>query len=297
MIIDEELETTKVNVYALFRNSEKHIARTLDQFANLTSLPKLEFNFFFYANDCEDNTVTILEDWSCFYGAKIVYEKLDAPKFGSVVSEIRTALLAYYRNKNKAMGKNTQSRYSLVVDSDLTWGNNDFNALLDFMEENQHYVMATSNCRQNVPDLVFGETKDSYYDIYCFRDKVSLGGVYFADTPFYRKEDKERFQNLLPVEVNSAFGGLALIDSTAFNDEQWASFGESEHVALCGALRSWGRIAVVPTSRPFSQIDLSTLNMENCKKIGMQERERWDYINHLNELSIDKKYNFEFAQK
>jgi hypothetical protein len=293
----EESTNKIINVYALFRDSEKHIKRTLEQFSNLTVLPNLEFNFFFYANDCKDNTTSILEDWCCLHGGKVLYEELNAPKFGSVVSEIRTALLAYYRNKNKELGAKTPSDYSLVIDSDLTWGNSDFNALLDFMEENQNYVMATSNCRQNVPDLVFGETTDSYYDIYCFRDKVNLGGVYFADSPFYRKEDKEKFQNLLPVEVNSAFGGLALIDSRAFNEEKWTSFGESEHVAFCGELKSWGKIAVIPTSKPFSEIDLTTLNMENCKNIGLQQKEKWLFINQLNSLSKDSEYKFSFTKK
>lgn len=298
MIIDDDEDGVKtINVYALFRNSEKHIARTLEQFANLTSLPKLEFNFFFYENDSRDNTLSILQDWCKLFNGKVLSETLNAPSFGSVESEERVALLSYYRNKNKSMGADTYSDYSLVIDTDLTWCNSDFNALLDFMEENQNYVLAASNCRQPLKDLVFNESEDSHYDTYAFRDKIGLKGVYFADTPFYRKEDKERFQKFLPVEVNSAFGGFALFDSVPFNEEKWASFGDSEHVALCGALRSWGRIAVVPTSRPFSEIDLSTLNMENCKKIGLQQREKWNYINNLNELSVDEKYKFQFAQK
>lgn len=292
-----EFQNKVINVYALFRDSEAHIHRTLEQIANLTSLPKLEFNFFFYENDSTDKTRQILQDWCSLYGGKLLYEELGAPKFGSVESSERTALLSYYRNKNKAMGVATESNYSLVLDSDLVWGNSDFLALLDFMEENQNFVMAASNCRQNIQDLVFGETSDSHYDIYAFRDKISLGGVYFADTPFYRKEDKEKFQKLLPVEVNSAFGGFSLFDSYAFDKTQWASYGESEHVALCGELRSWGRIAIIPTSKPVAEVDLTRLNMENCKKIGEQQREKWEYVNKVGVLSQSGEFLFKFKQR
>lgn len=290
--MESESTIKNINVYGLFRNSEPHIHRTLEQLSNLTQIENCNFSFYFYANDCKDNTVNILTDWNSLYGGKLLYEQLNAPSFGSVESAERVALLSYYRNKNKAMGKDSPSDYSLVVDTDLIWGNNDFLALLDFMEENQHFVMATSNCRQPLPDLVFGETEDSFYDVYCFRDKIGLKGVYFADTPFYRKEDKERFQNLLPVEVNSAFGGFALFDSHAFDNEKWTTFGESEHVAFCGELRSYGRIAIVPTSRPFSHVDLSKLNMENCKKIGEQQREQWGFVNQLDKLSRAEEFGF-----
>lgn len=292
MKLNQESEIKKINVYALFRNSEKHISRTLDQIANLTTLPNLEFQFFFYSNDCKDNTPNILRDWCALFGGKFLYEELNAPSFGSVESTERVALLSYYRNKNKMMGIGTESDYSLVIDSDLIWSNSDFNALLDFMEENQNYVAATSNCRQNIADLVFGESEDSFYDIFCLRDKINLGGIYFSDSPFYRKEDKERFQNLLPVEVNSAFGGLGLFDSYAFDKEKWSTFGESEHVAFCGELRSYGKIAIVPTSKPFSEVDLTKINMENCKKIGLQQREKYDFVNRLADASKSEEFVF-----
>jgi len=292
----QEVEIKKINVYALFRDSEENIHRTLEQISNLTTLPGFEFNFYYYCNDSTDNTRQILQDWCALYGGKLLYEELNAPKFGSVESEIRVSLLSYYRNKNKEMGKDTPSDYSLVIDTDLVWGNSDFLALYDFMEENQNFVAATSNCRQNVPDLTFNEASDSFYDVYAFRDKIGLGGVYFADTPFYRKEDKENFQNMLPVEVNSAFGGFCLFDSWAFDKEKWATFGDSEHVALCGELRAYGRIAIVPTSRPVTHIDLNKLNMENCKKIGEQQREKWERVNKIAEMSKSSEFLFRFKQ-
>jgi hypothetical protein len=156
--------------------------------------------------------------------------------------------------------------------------------------------MATSNCRQNIPDLIFGESSDSFYDLYCLRDKNYLNGVYFSDSPFLDMQDREDFKNSKPVEVMSAFGGVALIDSYAFDKEKWGSMGDSEHLMLCGALSQYGKIAVVPTSKPRTEIDLATINMENCKKIGEKQKYKILFANQLNKLAQNDKYMFQFQE-
>lgn len=287
----------KINVYALWRDSSEHISRSLAQLAALTELKHFEFRFFFYENDSQDGTLKTLNEWRDLMAQKgvsvdIITEVLHAPKFGSVPSNVRTSILSYYRNKNKLMGKGVESDYSLVVDSDLEWTTNDFMELFGAIRLRDSTVMATSNCRQNVPDYVFGETDDSYYDVYCLRDKWGNGGIYFANAPFYSKADNERFLAGAPVEVKSGFGGLALIRSSAFNQVQWSADLHSEHVNFCYDLGNFGKILAVPTSKPFATVDLARLNLDKCREIAQSERQNYEHGNQLRQWSVDSKWNF-----
>ena len=119
-----------INTYALWRDSSEHIERTLAQLDSLISLQGFQFNFFFYENDSKDDTIAQLKSWKEKVAGRatveILSEKLNAPRFGSVPSNVRTAMLSYYRNKNKGMGAKVNSDYSLVIDSDLAWTQQDF---------------------------------------------------------------------------------------------------------------------------------------------------------------------------
>ena len=50
-----------IAVYALWRDSQSHIQRTLNQFEDLESLD-FNFEYYFYENDSKDDTVLILKD-------------------------------------------------------------------------------------------------------------------------------------------------------------------------------------------------------------------------------------------
>lgn len=288
---------TYITVFALFRDSEKHINRGLAQFASLETLPGFDFDFFFYSNDNKDNTAQILDSWCNVEGrgAKHLTETLNAPKFGSVVNNVRTAMLAYYRNKNKSMAESPGvdiPKYSLVVDSDLIWTKEDFLHLCNFLEQNPEAVMVGSNSRQNIKDLTFGLSEDSSYDIYPFSDSWGNPGMYFTDSPFYDEVDHENFLNGVPVKVNSGFGGLALIRGEAFTKVKWSADFTSEHVHFCSKLRDFGDIYIHPKSRPVAQIDLNTINMENCKKIASQQFQNYRAAGQIKKMSLSNEFLF-----
>ncbi len=284
-----------ISIFALWRDSEKHIARTLAQLDELIKLEGFNFRFHFYSNDNKDNTHQILTNWCAANNGAAITETLNAPRFGSVASNVRTAMLAYYRNKNKSMvGGDDKSQYSFVFDSDLIWGNQDFLALYRTITDRNNIgkVMVGANSRQNIKDLTFGLSQDSFYDVFPLQDSWGQPGMYFTDSPFYDEIDHENFLKGKPIKVNSGFGGMALINTEAFQKVRWSSDFTSEHVHFCHKLREYGHIYITPNSRPRAEIDLSTLNMENCKKIAAQQFNNYRMGAQLKRWSMSDTFQF-----
>ncbi len=284
-----------ISVFALWRDSEKHIARTLAQLDELVKLEGFSFKFFFYSNDNKDNTHQILSNWCAANNGTAITETLDAPRFGSVSSNVRTAMLSYYRNKNKSMGDLVNSDYSFVFDSDLIWNNGDFLALFRTITDRNNIgkVMVGANSRQNIKDLTFGLSSDSFYDVFPLQDSWGQPGMYFTDSPFYDEADHEHFLQGKPVKVNSGFGGMALINTEAFQKVRWSSDFTSEHIHFCAQLREYGDIYITPNSRPRAEIDLTTINMENCKKIAAQQFNNYRVGTQLKRLSMCDTFQFQ----
>lgn len=284
-----------VNVYALWRDSEPHIKRTLKQLDDIVSYFKdsHDFYFYFYENDSKDNTLKILQEWCAKNNGKVLSETLNSPKFGSVSSNVRTAMLSYYRNQNKSM-VDRESDLSLVFDSDLIFTYKDVESLFNSILKLESAVMVTSNCRQNIEDLTFGQSPDSFYDVYCFRDKRGNNGMYFSSAPFYDEEDLLEFMDENPVRVKSAFGGLAVVKSSYFDSIYWSSDFHSEHVNFCYELieLSRGIIYIDPNSKPFSEVDLSKINLDACKQIAENQRNNYGFGNKLRTASLSTTFNF-----
>jgi hypothetical protein len=293
-------EITTINVYALFKNSEPHLARTLYQLDNLISLKDFKWNLFFYSNDNNDKTHELLLEWAKTHPTLLIeaqYEVLGAPSFGSVTSTTRTALLGHFRNKCKKLGLNHPSTYSLVIDSDLEWNNNDFYALFNFIHSNLGVVGALGSSVQNLEDLTFGNTFTSFYDCFCLRDREMNGALYFADSPFLIKEDNEAFREGKPVRVLSAFGGMGIYLSEAYNKCSYSGEASSEHVSISAQLNRFGDLYVIPSCKPIATVDLTRLNMDACRNIGKENLKSYIVANKLREWAGEDEYKFELTQK
>jgi hypothetical protein len=295
------MSKTKINVLALWKNSENHIQRTLYQLDNLLTLPDFEFQFFFYGNDHRDRTNTILEEWKTSHPELLIinqYEELGAPSFGSVTSNVRTAMLAHFRNKCKRLATGYDSIYSLVIDTDLEWDNDDFLALYYTHCDREIYpiVGALGSTVQNLEDYTFGNAAESVYDIFCMRDREGSACMYFADSPFPIKSDNDDFRNGKPVKVMAAFGGMGLYRSEIYNQCTYYGQAASEHVSLSYQMSKFGDLYVVPSCRPRTDIDLSKLNLPACENIGRENLKRFRIENKLREWSAADKYEFEFKK-
>jgi hypothetical protein len=268
----------KISVFCIWRDSEKTIHRTLKQLESLESIDGFEFSYFFYENDSKDNTAEILKNWLINRSGKIKSEILNAKKFGSVTDPERMKLLCKCRNKCKDLALNNESDYSLLIDSDIEFCNNNFLIQLNNLINLNSAVMVTANIRQRIPDLTFKESEDSYYDVYAFRDKYGSSGIYFANCPSYIHEDQLNWKLSLPIITMSSFGGFALIKSEVFNKVRWSSDIHCDHVNMCYDISRYGLIYLDPRSKVFVDVGLDKINLDNCIKISQNQKENYDYL-------------------
>lgn len=259
-----------IAVYALWRDSEPHIQRTLSQLEDLESLD-YDFEYYFYENDSKDDTVNILEDWMKGRHGDFLHENLNAQKFGSVRDVERMKLLCDCRNKCKKLLGITQAKHTLMLDSDIKFNKSNLEKHIQTLQENEGAVMVTSNVRQNIPDFTHGKSEDSYYDVYPFFDRFNQRGNYFDDCPFKNGIDRMHWQLGKPIRCNSAFGGFALINTDVLKKCSWSTDGECDHVNFCKDVCTFGDILVCPKNIVETEIDLSKVDIEYCKKMAIHQ--------------------------
>lgn len=256
-----------IAVYSLWRDSEPHIKRTLSQLEDLESLD-YDFEYYFYENDSKDNTVRILRDWLSNRKGNLLSEKLNAKKFGSVTDVERMEFLCECRNKCKNLLKDSTSEYTILIDSDIYFSKENLQQHIKTIESIEDAVMITPNVRQNIPDFIFNKTDDSYYDVYPFFDMAQNRGLYFTDCPFKNGADRMRWIFGKPIKCLSAFGGFVLIKTKILKEVSWSTKGECDHVEFCLSVNRYGSIYIDPQNKVKTVIDLSKLNLENCKQIA-----------------------------
>ncbi len=260
-----------ISVFCIWRDAESYIERTLRQLEDLESLNGFTFSYFFYENDSKDNTAKILEKWLDLRKGLFLSEKLNAKKFASTACNDRMKFLCECRNKGKLLAGKNESDYSLVFDSDIEFSKDNFLTLINDIKNLPKAVMVTPNVRQNIPDLVFAATEDSYYDVYPFRDKHGYDGIYFSDCPSFNREDQFNWKIGKPISCSAAFGGFSLIKSSAFNEVSWTSDVKCDHVNLCYDLHPYGVIYCNPRNKVYTTVDLTQINLDACSEIAKNQ--------------------------
>jgi hypothetical protein len=280
----------KISVTGLWRDSESYILESLKNIESLSSIPNIDFDFYFYENDSKDNTKNILDKWISNKKGKVNSEILNFPKYGSVVDIQRLILLSYYRNKLLSMINTTDSDYVLMIDTDISFTKNDFLELLNTFQKIDNSVMAVANTRQpQINDFMLNETSDSFYDVFALRDKYNNNGLYFTNCPLMLKQDREKWENEEPIRILSGFSGFSLIKTEVLKKCRWSTSYHSEHVNFCLDVNRYGDIYIVPKSKPTTQVDLSNVSIEKCKEIGIQQIKVVDNINQIYYLSMSEK--------
>jgi hypothetical protein len=267
---------TSISVFCIWRDSEPHIKRTLKQLEDLESLNGFSFSYFFYENDSKDLTPEIMKQWMELRKGSFLSENLNAKKFGSTPCNDRMKLLCECRNKSKSLAGENKSDYSLIFDGDIEFSKENFLLLVNDIKTLPKAVMATPNIRQNISDLVFGVSNDSYYDVYPFRDKHGNEGMYFSDCPSFNREDQFNWKIGNHISCSSAFGGFALIKSSAFNSVWWTSDVNCDHVNLCYDLHQHGVIYCNPRNKVYTNVDLSKIDLNACSQIAAKQKEIYE---------------------
>lgn len=247
----------KISILSLFRDSEKYIERCLSDLEILVSNTGAEFEFLFYENDSVDNTRQILKKWMSNKEGLFIYEDLNNPKFGSINYYDRFRFMSYYRNKILLESKPILSNYTILLDSDVIIDKNLVNKYLKYMSDD--VAMLTSNTVQNINCKMTNSINPSYYDSIILFDKNNNHCMTWSSNPFYRKQDRDLWDNGLPVDVNRAFAGAAMIKSNILNLVSWDTIGNVEHEIFCDRVRFYGKILCIPTIINKVIIDENTL--------------------------------------
>lgn len=251
----------KISFYSLFRDSELTIYNCLNTLSLIESNEKFECEYFFYENDSIDNTSEIIKKWMSNKQGKFISEKLNTPKFGSTLDPNRMKLLSNYRNKMKAIGNNSESDFSIIFDSDVSFKKNIVEDYLKY--KHLKFSMLTPNIRQNVPCKMGSNKKTSYYDSSILFDSEWNQGMTWSNNPFYNKTDRLKFDKGEPIIVNRAFGSFVFLKTETLKQCHWNSRGESEHFSFCDQLRNYGNIYLIPTIKPTVNIDQKSWQHEN----------------------------------
>jgi len=277
-----------ISIFGLWRDSESHINNTLTSLDNLILDNKYNYEFYFYENDSKDNTRSILLDWLKDKTGELVYEDINAPKFGSVSSVERLLLLSYYRNKLNNLSSKARGELSLLIDTDIIFDNNDIYILINCYRsiDDKSCCMVLANTRQyQISDLMYETTQDSFYDVFALRDKYGNNCVYFTDCPLILNEDRKLWLSNKPVKIMSGFSGMSLIKTEVLRKCSWSTNGNSEHVNFCYEVNRYGSIYVVPECRPKTKVDLSSISLDACKNIAKSQADFIQKVNQVYELS------------
>lgn len=277
----------KLSILGLWRDSEKIINRTLSSLDTILN-DQQKVSFYFYENDSIDNTKNILQEWLQDKEGQLYSEKIKSPKFGSVPDIERLILLSYYRNKAKDLIKNIDSDYTLLIDTDIIFDTTHFHQLYESIIKTNSAMVVANTRQYQINDLMENTTDDSFYDVFAFRDRLNNPGLYFTDCPFLLANDRDLWYKKQPININSGFGGFALIktDILQRNDCFWSTCGHSEHVNFCYNVLKYGSIHIIPECKPKTDINLSSINLDSCKQIAVNQKNKIQQINQIYNLSI-----------
>lgn len=140
----------KILISTILRDAESKIDRWYNQVKSLVSIDRNnEYYISLYENDSKDKTIEKIKnlDFTVFRNFKIESEKLNTPKFGSVINEQRVRLLAQARNKT--LYNNTflkKCSHVLVIEPDISYNPSH---VLNEIINNQNYDIISARSVTN----------------------------------------------------------------------------------------------------------------------------------------------------
>ena len=233
-------------------------SRLPEFFALLESLETSQIlegiHYSFYENDSADRTPDLLRCWLEGRRGNLISESFGERPHRSFSREVsRTVRLADARNKALEPLLKTACSWLLVIDADLAVRADQVISLLELAQANPTASMVCASAVQAVPD-VLGDSPYSYYDSWALRDLDGNGGLTFLQNPLQRTMDRWRWMAGLPVSVQCAFGGMAILPMPLVRRvrPRWDGQHGCEHWAFCDAVRSHGPVLACPTVMPVA---------------------------------------------
>lgn len=254
--------TRVVGVCAVLRNESANLPRFFEVMEQLEASDLVDhIAYSFYENDSTDNSALCLLDWLRGRRYSFLSETLGLPHWRNQERQ-RTQLLATARNAALRRVLQRPTDVLLLVDLDLLFSVDDCLGLLHALEAQPSAVMACGCSIQPLEAIDTGASW-SYYDSWALIDRFGRPGLSGLDIPFLSADDRSAWRMGEPVEVYSAFGGMAVARTKAIREYGvvWDGSRGCEHWAFCEKIRQAGSIIAVPSIKPRVLIDSSELGL------------------------------------
>jgi len=263
-----------ITVLSMFRDSQPILPQFFTNIEGVEQYTDADFEYCFYENDSTDNTVDIINEWLKDKKGRLISEKLNASGHNShSVSAARNFSMTEYRNKMLEASRPFTSDFTLIIDSDVDFPADIVNQYLKYMTAG--VAMTTPNVLQNIKCAMGNPEQDSYYDSYALIDRSMRPALTWSSNPFVGPEDRNKWERGVPVEVYSAFGGIAMVRSHILNKVNWSTDGRCEHWNFCRDVGEYGKILVIPTIKVRVTIDDGVLaGIGNTKKLVANNQKR-----------------------
>jgi len=269
---DGNKKVEKITIISLFRSCEKYLTYLFKAVATLENTYSVEFEYFFLENDSTDDTRKMLEEWfdkEDKEGSLLLYKlKQDYKKSSHGMNHSRTTTIGDLRNKLTNNITPLDSDWCLMLDADIYFDPSVLAQLFATAPCKNNIGMVGAYAQQLFPasmmakELPVSVDKNKmisvyhYYDTYSFVDTKSR--VHYPNCAFTKCRLCENYPQgvnrvKVPeeedvVEVNSCFGGFAIIETKILNDKRirWGTVGYEpkmdlslcEHVLFCDRLRT-----------------------------------------------------------
>ena len=205
----------------------------------------------FYENESSDDTPALLAEWLRDRPGTLQSERLFAPRLrGRDIS--RTIRMAEARNKALAGFGDESLDWLVVIDADLYVAPRHILQLIEVVQCGHGVAMACASALQNIPDI-FGRSPWSYYDSYALLDRHNWQGITGALIPLRDLEDRATWMAGRPVQVQAAFGGIAVVPMEIVRSEglRWAGEQGCEHWRFCLEAGEAGKVLACPQIAPL----------------------------------------------
>ena len=258
-------ERSKVHIFLLVRDNEPTLQETLDALSSIEDSVYEHYEFYYWIleNDSNDTTPSIVFNFLQNKNGRIVSGYLGSKKWTNVKHEQRVKDMAYYRNLNLKMmflgptkfdanimdindlvvlesavnfkndkWKPYKSKYSIILDTNITFDQNIFKDMEYILEQNNDIGMVTP----------FGYVKSFplvYYDTYALQ---TLNNTNKVDNEWVKVLDKKKYY-----EINSGFSGFAMIRTETLKKCKWGfeDKNQSEHSNFCKDIQNISKKVVV----------------------------------------------------
>ena len=241
-----------LGILAVLRDEQNTLLPWLAALEQLEQRCTTPIVYSFLENDSSDATANLLQAWMANRLGSMVSERLGAPSLRHGRAAQRTIALANVRNRALEHLLLHPVQWVAIVDGGLQITAAQIWRLIQQLEKRPNASMLAGSAMQNVPD-VFGDGPLSHYDSWALRDRNGRAGITFAENPLWLAIDRERWRAGMPVAVNSAFGGMAVVRRAALeaSGARWDGEDGCEHWTFCARLRACGPVLVDPLVRPL----------------------------------------------